>query len=148
MANAVGGTGGVVMLEGPAGIGKTALVRVANELAGDQQLTILRATGSELESGFPFGVARQLLERAFEALDPAQRARVLAGSAGLADQVLGADPRLSTEATEGHAAVHALFRLTTNLLADQPTMRTGPTSPRWSSSITSLGGSPTLRSPC
>jgi DNA-binding CsgD family transcriptional regulator len=124
MANAISGTGGVVMLEGPAGIGKTALVRVANELAADQRLKILRATGSELESGFPFGVARQLLERAFEALAPPERARVLAGSARLADQVLGADPRLSTEATERHAAVHALFRLTTNLIGDQPTLIT------------------------
>jgi DNA-binding CsgD family transcriptional regulator len=124
MANAISGIGGVVMLEGPAGIGKTALVRSAGELAEDHQLRILRATGSELESGFPFGVARQLLERAFEALPPPQRTRVLAGSAGLADQVLGADPRLSTEATERHAAVHALFRLTTNLTGDRPTLIT------------------------
>jgi hypothetical protein len=49
VANAIGGIGGVVMLEGPAGIGKTALIRSAGELAEDHQLRILRATGSELD---------------------------------------------------------------------------------------------------
>jgi predicted ATPase len=122
MADAANGIGGVVVLEGPAGIGKTALVRLAGELAAGSGLQTLRATGSELEAGFPFGVSRQLLERALDALSPDRRAEALVGTAGLADQILGADPRLSAEATELHAAVHALFRLTTNLTRDRPTL--------------------------
>jgi DNA-binding CsgD family transcriptional regulator len=122
MDDAVNGIGAVVVLEGPAGIGKTALVRLAGELAGDNGLQTLRATGSELEVGFPFGVSRQLLERALDALSPDKRTEALVGTAGLADQILGGAPRLSAEATELHAAVHALFRLTTNLARDRPTL--------------------------
>jgi DNA-binding CsgD family transcriptional regulator len=123
-AEAARGIGGVVVLEGPAGIGKTALVRLAGELAGEQDLHLLRATGSELETGFPFGVARQLLERALDELSENDRTRSLWGTAALAARVLSVDPRVSAEKTGLPAAVHALFRLTTNLTRDQPTLIT------------------------
>jgi DNA-binding CsgD family transcriptional regulator len=123
-ADAAGGVGGVVVLEGPAGIGKTALVRLAGELAAEQDLRSLRATGSELETGFPFGVARQLLERALDELSERDRTRSLWGTAALAARVLSVDPRISAERTGLPAAVHALFRLTTNLTRDQPTLIT------------------------
>ena len=87
-ADAARGVGGVVVLEGPAGIGKTALVRLAGELAAERDLRSLRATGSELETGFPFGVARQLLERALDELSEKDRSRSLWGTAALAARVL------------------------------------------------------------
>jgi predicted ATPase len=122
VADAAEGTGGVIVLEGPAGIGKTALVRRAVQLAAGHDLRTLRATGSELETGFPFGVARQLLEGAVVQLshDEATDARV--GTARLADQVLGADPQVSDEAAGLHAAIHSLFQLTANLTRDHPTL--------------------------
>ena len=123
-ADAARGIGGVVVLEGPAGIGKTALVRLAGNLAVDQGLRSLRATGSELETGFPFGVARQLLERALDELSEKDRSRSLWGTAALAARVLSVDPRISAERTGLPAAIHALFRLTTNLTRDQPTLIT------------------------
>jgi DNA-binding CsgD family transcriptional regulator len=124
VADAANGIGGVVVLEGPAGIGKTALVRCAVALAIGRDLRTLRATGSELETGFPFGVARQLLEGAVAQLSANERTESLVGSARLADQVLGADPRVSDEAAGLHPAVHALFALTTNLTRAQPTLIT------------------------
>jgi len=108
----------------PAGIGKTALVRLAGELAAERDLRSLRATGSELETGFPFGVARQLLERALDELSEKDRSRSLWGTAALAARVLSVDPRMSAESTGLSAAIHALFRLTTNLTRDQPTLIT------------------------
>ena len=123
-ADAARGVGGVVVLEGPAGIGKTALVRLAGELAAEWDLRSLRATGSELETGFPFGVARQLLERALDELSEKDRSRSLWGTAALAARVLSVDPRMSAESTGLSAAIHALFRLTTNLTRDQPTLIT------------------------
>lgn len=123
-ADATRGVGGVVVLEGPAGIGKTALVRLAGELAGARDVRVLRATGSELETGFPFGVARQLLERALDELSYSDRTRSLWGTAALAARVLSVDPRMSAQNTDLHAAVHALFRLTTNLTRDQPLLIT------------------------
>ena len=54
--------GGMLLVEGRAGIGKTSLVEAcarADELGHE----VVRARGSELESGFAFGVVRQLFER-------------------------------------------------------------------------------------
>ena len=89
LADAAAGRGGVVVIEGPAGIGKTALVRHQAAAAADQGLRVVRATGSELETGFPFGVARQLLEPSLETGSDLERAELLAGPAVLAAQLLG-----------------------------------------------------------
>ena len=124
IADAARGSGGIVVLEGPAGIGKTTLVRCCGEMADEFSLSRLRATGSELETGFPFGVVRQLLESTFEGLSPARRTRALAGSAGPAEQILGARSRLAGAPVTLHSAAHALFRLTANLTRDRPTLIT------------------------
>jgi DNA-binding CsgD family transcriptional regulator/tetratricopeptide (TPR) repeat protein len=54
----------VVLIEGPAGIGKTALVE--RFLAEARDVTVLRASGDLSESDLPFGVVDQLLRRAGE----------------------------------------------------------------------------------
>lgn len=56
------GTGGVLVIQGSAGIGKSALVRVLGEHAAGQGVQTLSARASELERDFGFGVVRQLLE--------------------------------------------------------------------------------------
>ncbi len=76
------GRGGVALIEGPAGICKTTLLRYAVARAGD--LLVLTASGSELEHEFGFGVVRQLLERA--------ASRSLDGAAALAAPALGMPP--------------------------------------------------------
>ncbi|MGH2927815.1 MAG: AAA family ATPase, partial [Solirubrobacteraceae bacterium] len=81
---ATAGAGSLVLLEGPAGIGKTALLATARELAGEQGLRVLIGRGRDLEQEFAFGVARQLFEPVLLSLDPARRARVLDGAAALA----------------------------------------------------------------
>ena len=50
--------GRMLLLEGRAGIGKTSLVEVARSRAAELGHEVLRARGSELESGFAFGVVR------------------------------------------------------------------------------------------
>ncbi len=50
------GHGGLTLIEGPAGVGKTALLDAAT-----QQGTVLRARGGEYERDFAFGAIRQLL---------------------------------------------------------------------------------------
>jgi DNA-binding CsgD family transcriptional regulator len=57
------GESGVVMVEGPAGIGKTELLRAAVRLAGEAGVLPLTARGGELESEIGLGVVRQLLEQ-------------------------------------------------------------------------------------
>jgi len=52
----------LVLIEGPAGIGKTTLVR--RFLAETDEQCVLRASGEEAEAGLPFGVLAQLLAAA------------------------------------------------------------------------------------
>ena len=64
------GGGGVLVVEGAAGIGKTALVEAACSRAEGRGRVVLRARGSELEAGFAFGVVRQLFERRLAGAGP------------------------------------------------------------------------------
>ena len=54
--------GAMILVEGPAGIGKTRVLAAADELAAERRLRVLRARAAELERGFPLGVVRQLFE--------------------------------------------------------------------------------------
>lgn len=74
LAGAADGDGSLELVTGPAGIGKTALLTAAGELAAARGFLVLSAVGTELERGFPFGVVRQLYlrrqrERAVDAED-------------------------------------------------------------------------------
>src|SRR5438270_4229480 len=120
LADANAARGHVLVVESPPGSGKTTLARYALELAHEAGVRTLHATGSELESGFPYGMARQMLEPALEGLTRTQRERVLAGPAGLAKRALGEEISFSRGATQAHAAVHGLFRLSVNLAAEAP----------------------------
>src|SRR5438874_10162465 len=75
--------GGVVLIEGPPGIGKTALMAAALDGAATDGLQVLRARGSELEAVLTFGGVRQLFTRHLRSLDDEVHASVLSGPAGL-----------------------------------------------------------------
>jgi AAA ATPase domain len=81
LAAARAGHGGVVVITGPAGIGKTVLLTEARERAGRAGMGVLAGRGGELESGFSFGVARQLFEPLLAGAAPAEREVLLAGAA-------------------------------------------------------------------
>jgi DNA-binding CsgD family transcriptional regulator len=74
------GRGGLVVLDAGAGLGKTALLRHARELAADGGHTVLSARGAELEREFTFGVVRQLFEPVLPKGDAA-RQKVFTGAA-------------------------------------------------------------------
>jgi predicted ATPase len=57
IAEATDGRGGCAVVEGPAGIGKSALLAQARSRA-DGGMAVVSARGSELEREFPFGVVR------------------------------------------------------------------------------------------
>jgi predicted ATPase len=99
------GEGRAVLIEGPAGIGKSALLADARHRAAETGSLVLTGRGSELEREFPFGVVRQL----FEALvaDPARAERALAGAAAPAAAVFGA-PDAATDGDVSFAALHGL----------------------------------------
>ena len=83
------GQGGMVIVEGPAGIGKTAVLKAAGAEATGAGMRLLRASGADLERDFSFGVVGQLFVPALaDESDDEQRA-LLDGAAGLAAGVLG-----------------------------------------------------------
>ena len=110
------GCGAVAVVEGPAGIGKTALLDEAANRAADANFLVLRATGAQLEREYAFGVVRQLF-----ALSVARSAssKLLGGAAALAAGPLGLADSTGRRAAgwgdRSFAAMHGLYWLTVNL---------------------------------
>jgi DNA-binding CsgD family transcriptional regulator/tetratricopeptide (TPR) repeat protein len=122
LAGARAGSGGGLLFEGPAGIGKSSLL-AATRTAAEPELRVLSARGGELERDLPFGIVRQLLEPVVVASDTDEREALLAGAAALANPVLFAvDPEAGVEAS--FSALHGLYWLTINLADAQPLLVT------------------------
>lgn len=111
-------TGGLVVVLGPAGIGKTRLAAEIARRAAVRGLAVLAARGHEFEQDLPFGVLLQLLEPALTALRPAERTELFAGPAGAARPVF--DAAQQGPPSDPAVVVHALYRLTLRLSARTP----------------------------
>jgi DNA-binding CsgD family transcriptional regulator len=123
LAAARAGEGRCVVVEGPAGIGKTALLAAARAQARDLGCRVLAGAGGELESDFPYGVIRQLFSPALAQAPDASE--LLGGAAALARPVLALDAaRVSARAGDSHLleALHGLYWLTVNLAAGAPVL--------------------------
>jgi DNA-binding CsgD family transcriptional regulator len=117
------GEGRVVLVEGPAGIGKTRLLDAVRGMG--EPVCVLTARPSELDRAFPFGVVRQLFEPLLSGDDPAAAARLLGGAASQARRVLGPDAAPAAPASDADAALghfHALYWLVANLAEERPAM--------------------------
>jgi hypothetical protein len=112
--------GRMLLLEGRAGIGKTSLVEVACSRAAELGHEVLRARGSELESGFAFGVVRQLFERRLAGADPGEREALLAGPAAAARPLLAGEVAAPLAGDSSFAVLHGLYWLVVNLAARGP----------------------------
>ena len=118
LAAAAGGRGGAVVLEGPAGIGKTALLERAAEAARDRSFAAAAARGTELEEAYAWGIVRQLFEPRLRGMSAATRARTLAGAAALAGPVVLPDAAADPEASFG--VLHGLYWLVAGLAEQRP----------------------------
>lgn len=110
------GSGRLVVIEGPPGVGKTRLVEVARDAALEAGLAVLRARGTELEREFPFGVCLQLFEASLAAAGEEERARWLAGAATLVEPLFApAEIPGPSPGADGHALAHGFFWLACNI---------------------------------
>jgi DNA-binding CsgD family transcriptional regulator len=114
------GEGTLLLIEGPAGVGKTALARAARAAAGRERITPLEARGSELEQPFAFGVVRQLLEPLI-GKEPGH-ADLFAGGAGAAARLFEPDERQPLGADVGFEALHSLYWLVVNIADRAPVL--------------------------
>jgi len=121
VAQAKESSGGLLVIDGPAGAGKTALLEAARSAAEAEGLLLLQARGAELERAFAFGVVHQLFDDVLRGgtTDPTE---LFAGAARLAAPVLdfqleGAPAGLPQDP---FAARHALYWLTANLASHEP----------------------------
>ena len=119
------GDGGLLLVEGPAGIGKSTLLAAAVAHARRAGMTVLRAQGSPLEMEYPFGVVRQLFDP-LRTVDPDRWARLMTGAAELATGVFepapGAGGAIASAGSSSHAAFHGLYWLAANLAAENPVL--------------------------
>ena len=118
-----------MVVDGPAGIGKSVLLRAARDAARGRGFRVLRARGAELERGFAFGVVRQLFEPAVAGASEAERARLLDGPPWVAARLLGlpglgdgpaAGAGAGAGADPSFAVLHGLYWLCANLAAEGP----------------------------
>lgn len=118
---AAAGAGSLIVIEGPAGIGKSRLLAEACAFAEADGLQVLRARGGLLERDLAYGAVRMLLERSLAALDTPQREDVLSGAAALAAPALsaaGGDQQATAD--RGFAVIHGLFWCVANLAERRP----------------------------
>ena len=126
LARARAGNGGVLVVTGPAGIGKSSLLGEARERARLAGMRVLSGRGGELEGDFSFGVARQLFERLLAAIAGAEREALLAGAARRAltamEDAAGPPTPTATTGDPPFAVVHGLYWLAVNASAAGPVL--------------------------
>jgi DNA-binding NarL/FixJ family response regulator len=123
--DAVAGEGRLVVVEGPAGIGKTRLLRSVRELELDSaELRVLAARATELETHIAFGVVRQLLDPVVLAIPEGEREALFTGAARLARTVISSgEIATGGDASDGadrYSKINGLFWLVSTLARDQP----------------------------
>jgi predicted ATPase len=120
------GRGRFVVIEGPAGIGKTALLAAARTAAADREMCVLRSRGTELEREFAFGVVRQLVEPPLAEASELERSELLQSTAGVAAALLGlpgapsAGGSLPWSVDPSFAILHGLYWMCANLAGSRP----------------------------
>jgi DNA-binding CsgD family transcriptional regulator len=116
-----GGSGTLLLIGGPPGIGKSALLGEARRMAKGAGMGELVARGGEIERAQPYGVVRQLFEARLLRSSATEREELLAGAAQLAlPAILGEEPTPTAAGEPAFAILHGLYWLTVNLAAQRP----------------------------
>ena len=116
LARARSGAGAALVIEGPAGIGKTSLLAAARERAESAGMQVAHGRGTVMERELPLGVVRQCLEVMVRR--HADRPGLFAGAAATAEAALLGAPGPSDVAPLG--VLYGLYWVTANLAARTP----------------------------
>ena len=109
------GNGRAVLIEAPAGLGKTTLLGAATIHAADAGMTVLRARASDLERDFAYGCVRQLLDPLVGRLSDAEHDRVFAGAAEMSSRLFATVPLSPGSSDNAFAMLHGLYWLLNNV---------------------------------
>jgi len=110
------GRGTCTVIEGPPGIGKSALLERAGELARDAGLAVLGVRAGELERDYPFDTAIRVLEPQIRRASPDQIDDLLRGRAELARPLVDGTGVRGDE----YALIHGLYWTIVNLSETRP----------------------------
>lgn len=114
------GEGGLLVIRGPAGVGKTALLRAFARGDRINGSTLLRARAHQRERGLPFGVVRQLLDPVVASRNESQRAVLFSGAASFARPLFEAAPTPPDTSEDPTARVRSLWWMVLALAEQQP----------------------------
>lgn len=121
LERAAGGDGAVIVIEGPPGIGKTALLEAARGEALDSGFRLLTARAGEHEREFSWGVVRQLFDPVLAAATDEELAALWRGPAEAARPLFQATG-LGPEHDSSFAVSHGLFWLAANIADERPVL--------------------------
>ncbi|MGA8114346.1 MAG: AAA family ATPase [Actinocatenispora sp.] len=117
------GHGSLVLVGGPLGVGKSALLDTAASLAESQGMSVLRVGAIRLDRDFGCAVVRRLLRHTLATVSAETRAMWLAGEAQLVAAALSDDPLVLcaiSRLTADPAMLHSLRVLMTRISATSP----------------------------
>ncbi len=117
------GVGTGVLIEAPAGLGKTRLLDEAAALADAQGVRVMRARASRSDRDYPFGLVLRLLEPFLAHMPGDDREALFTGSAHLAKPLLsgaGGEEEGRDTAHSTVAVLHGLYWLVLNIAGNAP----------------------------
>jgi DNA-binding CsgD family transcriptional regulator/tetratricopeptide (TPR) repeat protein len=122
LADAATGSGSLLVIEGPSGIGKTRLLEEADHLAVERGMTVLRTRGGELEHQHAWGTVLDLFETRLLRAEDGEYLGLPSGRAALAAPLLSrsGDVAARLDASKEFPIIHGLYWAVVNLADDRP----------------------------
>ncbi len=121
VARGAGGEGLCLIIEGPAGVGKTRLLDAAHSFAQDEGCRVLSARAGEREREYSWGTVRSLLEPVLVATDPDELEQLWSGPAASARNLLeGSTPSADGPPDSSYAIFNGTYWLLRHLADRQP----------------------------
>ena len=114
----VAGVGATVLVEGPAGVGKTTVLGMLAERGEAAGMSILAARAVPVEQSEAWAGVKRLFDRAIQQASETEREALLGGAASNAKAPLGLE--LGASVLDPFTCIHGLYWLVANLTNERP----------------------------